>query len=528
MFFFPEPRGLRRMRDGSRSSVGVELEFLVCVATAGQALDVPERFENANGGPIFLDPESNDLDARFRVQSRIQETITNAVAQHRGARVVELEDYQRQQGSRADTDAIHLRPYRDWTVGEDPSVRLEGDDILTVQFERFMNRYDWRSVEIASPALWVADESWEEIQAVVQALRDEFWIFIPSNAGMHYHYGNGKEYIPFGNLRRIAALLVAVDPILVQLHPEHRRENPFCHSNRLYSRIAHGRPAAVTSRELGAEDVEEAPEFPTVQPLPAPAARPFRQRSSSFTVPFRRGQLTGYTFRPQIFLGSGFDEDNAAFLDDVNENDGPITEEDEIARNQNVRPLEIPYAVREILRSVNAPTVAELMRYSALIGDRPAYSFLAYSLNRYRQLLRDGNRVSREQNKRTIEFRQMASTMEPDEVVAHGIIIVGLCEFAAEASLEDLWKVVLDCTVAEVDGDWFDVFDLLADLGLTSEARVLQYAVAQFRDEDIPEEHSADGDVDDGDYDDDENAPVATERVERRSWWRRLLGWYSS
>ncbi|KAI0868572.1 hypothetical protein GGS24DRAFT_206354 [Hypoxylon argillaceum] len=510
MFSFPEPKGLIRRMGAGKSTIGVELEFLVAVAQPNQKpLNVPRMFQKSNGAPIVL-PRDGSQETVGPTLLRIENTIKTAAAKHRGARVFGPKDEEALDKATGvngvDTDLIHLRRYQDWSVGRDLSVYLDYEEI---EDQEHISDYLWQNIEIASPALWATDESWDEIRAVVQALSEEYWIITPRSAGMHYHYGNGKNYIPFGKLRRMAALLVAVDPIIVQLHPEHRRDYDLAVSNRLYSRIAHGLPAEVTSRELRVEYVEEEPEFPRVRASPAPAARPSLQRTPDLVVPFRRGQLKGYKFNPVTFFETGYPEDAEAFANIL---------------VSKPRPLEIPYAVREILRCLNAPTVAELMRYSPILEDRPAYSFQNYTLDLYKRLSKSfGELDLQRQNKRTIEFRQMASTMEPDEVVAHGKIIVRLCEFATEADLEALWKVVLDCTVAEVNGAWFDVFDLLVELGLAAEAKVLQHSVARFRGETIPDEIT----LKEMSKEKSEETQAAEERVVQRAWWRKWLGWRS-
>ncbi|KAI1757693.1 putative amidoligase enzyme-domain-containing protein [Xylaria castorea] len=440
--------------ESSKSSIGVELEFLIAVAEADQELNVPEMFEYSTGAPIVLPPgELKRGGELFNIISRRgTRTLASAIAERRGTRVVQNEEE-----TLSNPEALHLRGYREWIFGTDLSVYLPDEQSQ----QRYMNDYRWCPIEISSPALWATTESWAEIREVVQAFKDEYWMITPPSAGMHYHYGNGIEYIPFVKLRRMAALLVAVDPLIAQLHPAHRKVDDYCLSNRLYSRIAHGRPAAATSRELGAEYVEAEPEFPGARPQPKPVARPFRRRTPNLIVPFRRGQLEGYNFDEMFyhfFRASGYNDD------DVND--------------PNPRPLEIPLAVREILRCTNCPTVAELMRYGPYITDRPAYSFKAYTQHFYKQMV---------MHKRTVEFRQMASEMDPDAVVAHGKVVVRLCEIAAEMELEELYQIVLDCAVAEVNGDRYDVFDLLADLDLEAEAKVLQYTVARFRGETVPE-----------------------------------------
>ncbi|TGJ78187.1 hypothetical protein E0Z10_g10577 [Xylaria hypoxylon] len=429
-----------------KPSIGVELDFLLCFRRS----DLPMRTDlrPTPGSRVIFPPSVLGM-----MEARIRRTIDDALARPHslGDRVI------KSNWEAAAPDALHLRGYQHWTIKAAETYNFPDQ----MRDEAFVRTFRWYPFKIASPALWVTENSWAEIRTVVQAMTDDLIIIIPPGAAMNFHYGHGKEYIPFRKLRRIAALLVAVDPLMTQLHPEYRRRDNTALSNRLYSRIAHGRPAELTARILGADYVEAEPEVPVRRRRPIPIPRPFRRRTPNFIAPFRRGQLTGYPFSTEVFRGSGYAEDNT---DDFG-------------------PVEIPPAVREILQCRNAPTVAELMRYSPQPDDRPAYSFQAYTFDRYQRAA---------QNKRTIEFRQMASTFEPREVVAHGEVIVRLCEFAAEAPLEELWKIVLDCAVGENHGTWFDIFDLLADLELISEARILQHSVARFRGETVPKELKSD------------------------------------
>ncbi|KAI1276245.1 hypothetical protein F5Y07DRAFT_137954 [Xylaria sp. FL0933] len=459
--------------DTSKASIGVELEFLIGLAVSDQPINIPERFRHG-GAPLILPPGLDRYDnPTEEVREILGRTIKNALSglHALGDRVVQSEEE-----AAADDESLHLRQYVDWTIKSDESVVIVDD----TDHEKYMGEYEWFPAEVCSPALWVTEASWEEIRVVIQAIKDEFWIITPVTAGIHYHYGHGKDYLPFQKLRRIAALAVAVDPLMAQLHPEHRRDESFCLSNRLYSRVAHGRTAAATAEDLNVGYIEAEPEVPGPEDRPKPFPRPSYMRTPSLTVPFKRGELTGYKLDRYYFRNSGYAKDNIG----------------------QCRPCEIPLAVTEILQCQNAPTVAGLMRYSPEPKDRPAYNFRAYTNPFYKKIARipNGEMDRYYQHKRTVEFRQMESTMEAEEVVAHGKIIVRLCEFAAEADLAKFWKVVLDCTVAEDHGDWYDVFDLLAELGLTSEAKVLQRAVARFRGESgklaVGEEHDEGGEDD--------------------------------
>ncbi|KAI2624435.1 hypothetical protein GGS21DRAFT_493839 [Xylaria nigripes] len=440
--------------ESCKSSIGVELEFLVCVAEEGQQLTVPAMFQSSKGGPLFL-PRGGGEDRMRGIAEKFERIIAEVTTKHRGNRVI-----QSWEEILDDQEAYHLQSYQKWTIGSDPTVMMFEDE----KSRDGLDKYVWHPTEISSPALWATEDSWEEIRAVIQALVDDHWIIAPRLSGMHFHYGHGKEYIPFKKLRRMAALFLAVDPILVQLQPPYRRNNVFCLSNRVLSRAAHGKSAKEMANDIGVRYIEAEPEMPRERHEPRATRRPFHERNAGFSVPFKRGELTGYL-------------DKSTMID----------KQFEIARGgESPNLLAIPLAVREILQCRNAPTVAELMTTTLRVNDRSAYSFHAYRHWSYKKVFLSSGRVHLErQRKRTIEFRQMASTLVPEEIVAHGKVLVRLCEFAGETDLNELWRIILDCSVAEDNGEWYDVFDLLAELGLNAEAKALVKPVARFMDKSI-------------------------------------------
>ncbi|KAI1171872.1 putative amidoligase enzyme-domain-containing protein [Nemania sp. FL0916] len=496
-----------------KPSFGVELEFLVGCMGIGEQLVLPQLFENSKGNPFFLARRDlTRIAIGALVQHSIETTINNAVnsISRGGSRVFDPV-----------AEPYDLRRYGRWSVGQDSSVFLNRLGIPAAVRQQ-LSEYLWVPIEIASPAMYVSDEAFEEIRTVVQALQDTFWIITPRSAGMHFHYGNGKEYIPFPKLRRMAALTLAADALLVQLHPEHRRANDYCKSNRLYSRAAHGVGAADTARRLRRADDVEAPAedfrtLPTVRTNrprvtpPVPPRRfginPFwmvsalfaaRRRSCSLLQwglsqlgwprpgpsqperrspprpPFRRGELTGYgPFDPAVY-DDGSNDPPRGRQPRPGSRAARWQAQQQIGVGNSPAPIDIVPAVKAILSCTNAPTVAELMQVSPDYTERPAYSFRHYESAEYKR--DDGGGELR-----TVEFRQCAATMVPEEVVAYGKVIMRLCEFAGKAHLNNFWKVVLDCSVAEARGDWYDVFDLLAELGLADEARVLAQSVERFR-----------------------------------------------
>ncbi|KAI2603739.1 putative amidoligase enzyme-domain-containing protein [Hypoxylon sp. NC1633] len=441
------------MATDGRSSFGVELEMMIAIKRDTKELPKPYMFHSSPGAPLLVPAGES---TRATIQRVLGKLIEDTAQNHMGDRVAT-------DGPDIDFDmnSWHLRDYTDWTVARDSSVSLpEGFlDLPNV------NAYDWTDVEIKSPALFATDKSYDEVRHVIQALTNNFWVFAPESAGLHIHYGRGRDWIPFVDLRRIGTFFFAADPIVCQLHPQTRRiANSFCISNRLYSQIAHGLPAKeagerVTRRNGEAPEEEYDPNIPAPQPEP----RPVFERGETFTSIFRRGGLDGYILsRPEF--QRGLEGLSAARL---------------LPQASFAGPIDIPTAAQELLRVTNAPTLATMLGVN-YIG-RTAYNFTAYGDN-YRVFATalgiDSQFI---QPKRTIEFRQPAGTLEADEVVAHTKIAVGLADYASKVDIADLWKMILDLTNAELHGDWYDVFDLLSEVNLIDEARIIERQMANQR-----------------------------------------------
>ncbi|RYP73976.1 hypothetical protein DL771_003287 [Monosporascus sp. 5C6A] len=433
------------------SSIGTELEFFVAVRIHdGTQPLVPKLFTSSHGNPLVV-PETGSRGVALEtyVIEHVRHTITLAFKKKlRGkTRVIASpEDLD-------DREARHLGQYMSWTVEREGTASMP-EDILG---QPGVNDYMWVDLEVKSPALWATDDAFIEILDVVQALQRTYWICTPPSTALQFHYGCGKDYIPVRNLRRIAALLYAADPLLAQLHPQHRHNNTYSLSNRLYSILAHGLTEPDGNRDLEAPGTEpESPDRRGEGSDPKQEAKV--QGSTKFKTVFARGMLTGYDISAHTFYLT--DPDTPLSL-------GPVR----APRGYTCKSLGILTAVREILHCTTAPGLSKRME---TLRARPAYDFGAYANSRY---MRETPR-RRQQPKRTIEFRQAAGTMDPDEVIAHAKIVVRLCEWASTADLAEFWKLILDCEAGESTPSWFDVFDLLDRLDLNAEAKVLQRSMA--------------------------------------------------
>ncbi|KAI0886887.1 uncharacterized protein GGS22DRAFT_199191 [Annulohypoxylon maeteangense] len=459
------------------SSIGVELECVVGIQVGQNPRTKPRMFQTAKGNPIRFDDENYEwhLGTPPQVIDAIKQRIKEAVAGHEGDRIVNSEAE-----LLGDQNSWHLKNFAvNWDVKRDASVYLNEEYAIR---DSGFNNYHFVDIEITSPALRATENSYAEIHHVITTLRDTFWLVTPRSAGLHVHYGRCKDWIPLDHLRRIAALLYAADPILIQIQPAVRRleGQRWCRSNRLYCNLAHGwraqdaqesitrisrRPIEV---ELQPETVPES-KVPEVEKTPRPSVK----RSRNFTSIFPRGSLEGYAFSRRDF--------DASYQDYV------VNRHSE---SHEGTPLGIIPAARELLSCVSAPIVSDLMGYKWV--NRLAYNFNAYNHEHYRRfrMNRDQTINIDNQPKRTIEFRQPAGTLNVDLIIATAKIVVRICEFASTATAEELWKLICDLDMAEKHREWYDVFDFLVDLDLDNEAKVIQRHMAEQRGLEIIDEEN--------------------------------------
>ncbi|OTB12276.1 hypothetical protein K445DRAFT_14978 [Daldinia sp. EC12] len=246
-----------------------------------------------------------------------------------------------------------------------------------------------------------------------------------------------------------------------QMHAPHRREpqQDFCPSNRHYSALAHGVSSAEVSRHLNIPldegNHEEVPDQSDYKPEPE------RKESSNFTTIFKRGSLQGYVFDKAYFAECDITWAKGEYL----------------PGRRSDKPIDIMTGVRELLSAPNVLVISALMQHE--LHYRSAYNSTAYNRG-YGTVPLFRTKPREEGGKRTIEFRQVTGTVNADEVVAHARIAVRLSEFACETDMDSLWKMIHDFVEAETDPSWYDIFDLLSELGLTNEARVIQRQMAQY------------------------------------------------
>ncbi|KAI2780235.1 putative amidoligase enzyme-domain-containing protein [Daldinia loculata] len=432
-------------------SFGIEMEFFLAwrAESFTGTVPAPPGSESKTGGPLVVRGNwARESDIVSALALMIDEAFPSSTATvaPSGGRVP---DY-------GDQEWHHLYPFRRWDVSFDPTLKR----LPKALRDKTGPDFGWVGAEVVSPALWATDEGFEEVRRMCEFLQTNFWIFTAPEAGFHVHVGKGNEWLSVNSLRRIAAFLYAADLILAQSHPEHRRDNIWCPSLRLYSNVSVGiknppiqaQPTPPDEpTEVGADELTEVREQSAYAGFMKLAQNFFQSWVGRAEPPQENQVLTKHRFPPRPTV-STFNI-NRDSVERVLGYHGPTLEE--IQDPQTYKPIPMMTAVAEILRSADRRSIARLMN----IGQRRgAYSFL--------QLERE--------HKRTIEFRQAASTVDPVEVVTHARIAVGLCQFAASASHEDFFKIILDCETAGEHPSWYDVYDLLKEVGLYPEAKVVQ------------------------------------------------------
>ncbi|OTB11403.1 hypothetical protein K445DRAFT_26566 [Daldinia sp. EC12] len=426
----------RTKMENVKLSFGVEMElYLAWHAEAFTGtVPAPPGVKFGPGAPLVIKGGRLTKGAKVKALASI---IDEAFPSPAGT-VVPLDDRKLDNRNK---EWYHLEGYRRWDVILDASLRVTPDELEGLS----CTDYGWVGVEVVSPALWATNEGFDEVRRMCEFLQKHFWIYNARPAGFHVHVGNGNEWLPLNSLRQIAAFLYAADPVLAQSHPRHRTDNVYCASPRLYSNVSMGRrnPVDPTQPDLPTESVEV--ERPSIYARAENAVRNFFKPRASPTEPAEDNKVRKRDeFPPRPTVGAY--------------NREPIGRE--LYNPTPVEPVPMITAVTEILRSADKAAISRLMSIGPRRG---AYSFV--------QLEREA--------KRTIEFRQAASMVDPVQTVAYARIAVGLCQFAASASRDDLFKIILDCEMAEQNPSWFDVYDLLMEVDLYPEAKIVQAVLSE-------------------------------------------------
>ncbi|KAI0854450.1 putative amidoligase enzyme-domain-containing protein [Daldinia vernicosa] len=205
---------------GTRHSFGIELEFLVAYLPN----DAPDPNETESHLlPPLLRVDTSNYKATREIRENIRATLrANGIpVSEAGSGFATPVD-----GFR-DESPFRLHEKDKWNIDIDGSLR-----------EMFIDKYKWQAIEIQSPALWVTDESFKEIEYVTNILTSNYRLRVNPTCGFHVHIGNGVDFFTGESIRRLGMFLWAADPTLSRLHPPWRRVHTYSASLRYHSRLA--------------------------------------------------------------------------------------------------------------------------------------------------------------------------------------------------------------------------------------------------------------------------------------------------
>ncbi|KAK8091003.1 hypothetical protein PG994_000508 [Apiospora phragmitis] len=379
------------------------------------------------------------------------------------------------------------REYWGWKIINNSSVKIP--EPVNAAYQGGKPR--WVGLELISPAYWATPKSLGEIRRVVGALSSKLRVLTPGTAGLHVHVSRGKGSFSLGELKRLAGLCYAAAPLLSQLHPESRHENDYCQNNRFYSNLAHGmimeQAIAHRAQRRRSRGVVcnvnhgSVPQEPMAKPqyLLAPDKESGQRPADTprFQRAIQRGSLRGEALSQRVYQGYA----NAMLKGENGEKLPP--------------PRDIEQAIDELWR---APTATDLVAIFQNFNSRNyAYNFARYvcadfvsdddniaeyfpSTNSSSHSRRNSGSTTSggvhhcNTDSRTVEFRQAASTLDPDSVVAWIRVVVNLTCVAVHTTLDEFSRLVHGCAKAEREPAWYDAFDLLVDLDMPRTAQFIQ------------------------------------------------------
>ncbi|KAI0817089.1 putative amidoligase enzyme-domain-containing protein [Xylaria sp. FL0064] len=130
-------------------------------------------------------------------------------------------------GPKIDPDNIR-DTFLDWQVDPDPSI---SETVPSLP-------YTFVGVEVSSPVQYATPEAFDVINRAISTITSKFRCIVDVSCGLHVHVGLGEERLSLEQIRRIASLSYAVEPLLFTLHDPVRRVNNYCRPLQDYSYLA--------------------------------------------------------------------------------------------------------------------------------------------------------------------------------------------------------------------------------------------------------------------------------------------------
>ncbi|KAK7981746.1 hypothetical protein PG988_003984 [Apiospora saccharicola] len=486
-------------------SFGVEMEFMIPVILEEErdGTNIDDELlpllnviplapgEDVNGTrKKYTDVLNSDLAVRGWVEDTLRDTLIEL-----GVPVV---DSEANLLSPNDANSQHVsadRAYWGWNITNDSSVKIS--ECLTKAYSGGKAR--WVSLELISPAYWATPKNLGEIRRVVGHLSTKLRVLTPESGGLHVHVGRGKSSFDLAELKRLAGLCYAAGPLLSQLHPASRHTNGYCQSNRLYSNLSHGMTAeeAIARRSQPKPvcncDNCPVPHEPHEKPMClGEETEESRQRPADtprFQRMIPRGNLPREKLSENLLFPQRGLEKPGAIAPSINELWRAPTATDLVTLFQTSRYYAYNFA-RYVCNDyvcvddstsdylTNLPETSSTPSSVAAGGSGRSSSnnsrvSSTFAPNAFSDTSSAKSHVCNKAAQ-TVEFRQAASTLDPDSVVAWVRVVVNLTCVALHTRIEEFSRLVHCCAKAEREPKWYDAFDLLVDLDMPRTAQFIQ------------------------------------------------------
>ncbi|KAI1352401.1 putative amidoligase enzyme-domain-containing protein [Xylaria sp. FL0043] len=470
-----------------RPTFGVEIEFMV----ATLPVDAVDPIDATGLAPVLRTPIIKDNDRYYGeyTLAKVREALRECFGP----------------GPKIDPDNIRDK-FLDWQVDADPSI---SETVPSLP-------YTFVGVEVSSPVQFATPEAFDVISRAISTITSKFRCIVDVSCGLHVHVGLGEERLSLEQIRRIASLSYAAEPLLFTLHDPVRKVNRYCRPLQDYSYLAdkfanqdfnaaletdmyhQGFDASVPTfcQYLGGERRHgEAP-------MSYRAKNVDEDHIAAFLETRQHGNFEPFT-QPgdsrHTVLSPDIPEKVTPIISAPAGPTSPTTISVGAARQRDIPRLRhVRYNIEELLgmsahlwpRRLTVPTDQldrlnergpgpSVFQATEIIYSQPSSDYIsellsghqrpAIGLQAYECAAMTTRRVLH-----TIEFRLGEGSLDGEWIATWAKICVGIFKFALYSSPSKFIDILTKCDRAMKEDGTYDVIDLLDDIGLFAEAAIAE------------------------------------------------------
>ncbi|KAI1149302.1 putative amidoligase enzyme-domain-containing protein [Nemania diffusa] len=471
---------------------GVEVEFLIAAVPPGIFRDPHRHIKGLP--PVLRLPDFTSNYANFETREYFTiRRVKEVLDEHFGT-----------------PSPLSLLPkYQTWRVTNDSSISEMGG-----------SPYILIPIEINSPVYYASPDGFDAVKTAIALITSKFRCTVNSSCGVHVHVGMGLERLSLDQVRRMASLCYAVEPLLFTLHHPVRRVNKYCKPLREHSYLSqveegHMLPHHKNNSRFKFREGSECYQY--IGRDRRHGEYPISRREETLDPALMNGFLT--TRKPghfEPFISPDDSTHAETFLDNISHQldlrisatEPSTTAPGERPRKRNIPRLRTPPLTPEEIAELqdmlpvgegyeNSPPAAadpgtsvfeatqriysqpascyiSKQMHSGSLFERLAINFQAYSCD---------NLVFSKRTMRTIEFRFGEGSLDGDWISTWAKICAGILSFALYSSPRDFINVLTNCDKASREEGVYDIIDLLDDIGLFAEAEKAEQRLMANKDE---------------------------------------------